>query len=60
MIFCLVYAMLGLAAAWFYSRFPFGRDEHDAHLQALTDAGEADIDRSGSIARPTTKDIPIA
>lgn len=35
-IFCAAYLALGLGAAWFYNRFPFGRDEHDEHLRALS------------------------
>lgn len=40
-IFCAAYLALGLTAAWFYSRFPFGRDEHEQHLSELSSDHDA-------------------
>lgn len=35
LLYLCCYATLGLAAAFFYRRFPFGRDEHQARVTAL-------------------------
>lgn len=37
-VFILVYLVLGTVGAFLYSRFPFGRTEHNAHLAALASA----------------------
>jgi GPH family glycoside/pentoside/hexuronide:cation symporter len=37
-VFILVYTMLGLTGALLYSRFPFGRTEHNARLEGLAAA----------------------
>ena len=39
-LFSLSYLLLGVAAAWFYGRFPFGKAEHDARIARMA-AGEA-------------------
>ena len=43
LVFVLVYAVLAVAAAWLFSRFPFGRAEHEARLARLVGAPAADV-----------------
>ncbi|MES2441207.1 MAG: MFS transporter [Pseudomonadota bacterium] len=38
-IFALLYMALGFAAAFLYSRFPFGKAEHEARIAALAEGG---------------------
>jgi GPH family glycoside/pentoside/hexuronide:cation symporter len=37
-VFCLTYIVLGVTGAWLYSRFPFGRNEHEARLEQMVAA----------------------
>lgn len=48
LIFAANYLVIALLAAFFFSRFPFGRNEHDARIARL--AGDAAVD--GGLGRP--------
>lgn len=39
-VFCTTYVVLGAIGAWLYSRFPFGRYEHEARVAEMTAAAE--------------------
>ena len=47
LLFILVYAALALIAAFLFTRFPFGRAEHDARLARLAEA--AGLDPAGRV-----------
>lgn len=53
-IFCLFYLALGLAAAWFNGRFPFGREEHDGHVRALGAVADGQM----HVASDATRQVP--